>query len=107
MESTRVTRFFVSLFSIVAAVSIFLLVNYLVYLLVEFCLGGRSWLAIATILLAYYTLARRVVTIMVFPGCSYLYRRKLEVSFQESMGKMILDQIKEFSLCLDIFKSGG
>ena len=23
------------------------------------------------------------------------------------MGKMILDQIKEFSLCLDIFKSGG
>ena len=71
------------------------------------CLGGRTWLSIISIFLAYYTLARKIVTIIIFPGCSYLYQRKLEVSFQESMGKMILDQIKEFSLCLDIFKSGG
>ena len=94
-------------FHIVALISIFLLINYLIFLFIRLCLGGRTWLSIMSIFLAYYILARKVVTIIIFPGCSYLYQRKLEVSFQESMGRMILDQIKEFSLCLDIFKSGG
>ena len=67
------------------------MINYLIFLLVWVFDGGRTWLAILLIILAYYALARKVVTMIIFPGCSYLYQRKLEVNFQESMGKMILE----------------
>ena len=61
------------LVSLVLALAIFLLINYLIFLIVRLCLGGRTWLSLITVFLAYYTLARKVVTMVIFPGCSYLY----------------------------------
>ena len=63
-------------------------------------------LTILVIFLGYYFLVRKVVTYIVFPGCFPLYRRKLENGLQEQMGRHILDQIREFSLCIDMYRSG-
>lgn len=89
----------------VSGVAIFLLINYLVFLLLRL-ICGRTWLALLAIILSYYFLIRKIVTYVIFPGCFPLFRRKLEVQYQESMGKHILDQLREFSLCVDMFKSG-
>lgn len=84
----------------------FLFLNYLVYLLLKL-LTTSALAAWAILSFSYYFLIRRVTTYLVFPGCFPIYRRKLEVTFQEQMGKLVLEQIREFSLCLDMFKSGG
>ena len=85
---------------------VFLFLNYLIFRLLELILQ-QALLPIGLMLLGYYSLGRRVVTYLVFPGCFPLYARKLEVSYQEQHGKFILEQVREFGLCLDIFKSGG
>lgn len=71
---------------------LFLLVNYLVFLLLRVFLL-RSWLSITVILLSYYFLVRKVVTYIVFPGSFPLYRRKIENDFQKQMGKVVIVQV--------------
>ena len=68
---------------------------------------GHHFIALPTLLICYYFLIRRVVTYVIFPGSLPLFRRKLENDMQKSMGRMILEQVREFSLCLDMFTSGG
>ena len=76
--------------SLVFFVILFILVNYLIYLLLELIIG-RGLLALAAIFLTYYFLIRKVVTYIIFPGYFPIYRRKLEVQNQEQMGKHVLD----------------
>ena len=91
---------------VVLILSLFILVNYLIYMLLKL-ITGHHFIALPTLLICYYFLIRRVVTYVIFPGSLPLFRRKLENDMQKSMGRMILEQVREFSLCLDMFTSGG
>ena len=82
------TNVFVAL--VVFAIIIFILINYLIYLLLKL-ITGRKLIAIPIMLLSYYFLIRKAVTYIIFPGSLCLYRRKLEHDFQQSMGRMILE----------------
>ena len=54
---------------------------------------------------AYYFLIRKVIIWAVFPGSSYFFKRSLELSYMKNMGSHVLEQIREFRSCLDIFKT--
>ena len=84
---------------------VFLLVNYVIFLIIDLPVGS-GWLSFSAILLGYYFMIRRIITYVIFPGCFPIFLRRLEVTMQEQMGKMILDQLREFSLCLDMYRSG-
>jgi len=64
----------------VTVVAIFLLINYLVFLVLRFVFQS-AWLAVVVSAVLYYAFIRRVVTYVIFPGCFPVFRRKLEVNF--------------------------
>lgn len=90
-------------YSVVLVIVVFLLLNYLTYLLLNLFVQ-RKWLSLLLIFAGYYFLVRRVVTYLVFPGCFPIYRRKIEVNLQQQIGKITHDQLHEFKYCLDMYR---
>lgn len=67
--------------------------------------SGSLFLAIFVEFSAYYWLIRKAIIWTVFPGSSYFFKRSLELNYMTNMGSHVLEQIREFRSCLDIFKT--
>ena len=55
----------------------------------------------------YYVLIRKLCIYIVFPGSFFGYKRRLEIQYQESMGNVVLEQIRDFRSCVEMFRSGS
>jgi hypothetical protein len=67
---------------------------------------GSRLVSLLIISAFYYSLIRKGVRFIAFPGSNYLYWRNLELEFGRSMTKEVLSAINEMRNSIELFELG-
>ena len=57
-------------------------------------------LTLLTDMFLFYMLGRYIITWLVFPGCSFFYKRRIELAFMEGIAQSTLDTLRNLNSVL-------